>query len=65
MNTATLDNRISEFDTQQQADDYEAWLKKKIEEARVSPTVSHEEARVHFAAKRTERIVKLKNAAAS
>ncbi len=63
MESTALDYRISEFDTQQQADDYDIWLKKKITQARASPTVSHEEAMAHFAAKRAERIEKLKNAA--
>lgn len=65
MDHTALDYRISEFDTQQQADDYEAWLNKKIVEARASATVSHEEAMAHFSAKRAERIAKLKNAVAS
>ena len=55
MNTLTLDDRISEFPTRQEADDYAAWLEEKIDEARRSPVVSHEEAQAHFAAKRAER----------
>ncbi len=29
MESTALDYRISEFDTQQQADDYDIWLKKR------------------------------------
>lgn len=65
MNTLALDYRISEFPTQQEAENYDSWLLAKIEEARNAPTLSHEEALAHFAAKRAERLEKLKNAAAS
>lgn len=56
MNTLTLDYRISEFPTQQEADDYDSWLLAKIEEVRTAPEVSHEKALSHFAAKRAERL---------
>ncbi len=64
MSTIELDYRISEFNTQQEADDYDAWLLKKVEEARKSKLVSHEEAMEHFATKRAERLERLKNAPA-
>ncbi|WP_373746537.1 hypothetical protein [Neisseria dentiae] len=32
MKTVALDYRISEFDTRQQADDYDIWFRKKVEE---------------------------------
>lgn len=65
MNTAVLDYRISEFETQQEASDYDTWLAETVVEARKSPTVSHDEALVHFAAKRIQRMEKLKNASSA
>ncbi|HFC8536279.1 TPA: hypothetical protein ACFP4Y_000610 [Neisseria bacilliformis] len=62
MTTMTLDDRVSEFETRADADDYGRWLHEKIREARQSPVVSHEEAQAHFAAKRAERLGKLSDA---
>lgn len=56
MDNLALDCRLSEFQTQQEADEYNSWLHAKIVEARNSETVSHEEALAHFAAKRIERL---------
>ena len=64
MNSLSLDYRLSEFATKQDEDAYGAWLHAKVAEARRSPTVSHEEAMAHFAAKRAERLKKLQNATA-
>ncbi|HFC8550088.1 MULTISPECIES: hypothetical protein [Neisseria] len=62
MTTAVLDYRLSEFDTVQEAEDYDTWLTRKVEEARNAEIVSHESAMAHFAAKRSERLKGLKNA---
>ncbi|MDO4907817.1 hypothetical protein [Neisseria sp.] len=32
MNAAASDYRISEFDTQQEAEDYDVWFREKVEE---------------------------------
>lgn len=32
MITATLDYRISEFDTQKEADEYDVWFRQKVED---------------------------------
>ncbi|ASK27161.1 hypothetical protein BG910_04885 [Neisseria chenwenguii] len=32
MSNVVLDYRVSEFDTQQQADDYDVWFRQKVEE---------------------------------
>ncbi|WP_304716910.1 type II toxin-antitoxin system RelB family antitoxin, partial [Neisseria viridiae] len=65
MTTAVLDYRLSEFDTVQEAEDYDTWLARKVEEARDAEIVSHEDAMAHFAAKRAERLKGLKNASAA
>ena len=45
MNT-TLDPRISEFETQEQADNYDRWFRAKVQEAIDSkkPRLPHDEA---------------------
>lgn len=62
MNTTVLDYRISEFTTQQEANDYDTWLLQGIEKARKSKVFSHDEAMAYFAAKRAERLERVKNA---
>lgn len=57
-----LDPRLSEFDSPDEADSYRQWLESKVEAARASPTVSHEEALAHFEQQRMKRLGRLKNA---
>ncbi|STZ76963.1 type II toxin-antitoxin system RelB family antitoxin [Bergeriella denitrificans] len=61
MNTLKLDPRLHEFDNTQAANEYDTWFRAKVAEARQAPTVSHEAALAHFAAKRAERLEKLKH----
>jgi hypothetical protein len=46
MNTTTLDPRVSEFETQEQADSYDRWFRAKVQEALDSkrPVLPHDEA---------------------
>ncbi len=46
MNTAVLDYRISEFDTQKEADEYDIWFRAKVEKSMndTSPNLPHDEA---------------------
>jgi hypothetical protein len=46
MNTTTLDPRVSEFETQEQADGYDHWFRAKVQEALDSkrPALPHDEA---------------------
>lgn len=57
-----LDPLVYEFDNQNEADDYHAWLTAEVEEARKSPVVSHEEAVNRLDANRAHLLEKLKNA---
>lgn len=63
MNTTTkLDSLVSQFDTQQEADEYAAWLTKKVEKALQSKTwYTHEEVVARAAQRRAELLVGLKN----
>ncbi|EGZ50895.1 type II toxin-antitoxin system RelB family antitoxin [Neisseria wadsworthii] len=57
-----LDPRLSEFDTEKEAESYNRWLKNKVESARSAPVVSHEEALAHFEKQRIKRLERLQNA---
>ena len=61
----TLDFRLSEFDTQSQADTYDAWFHAKIAAARQSqaPAIPHDEVVARARARMAERMDKLKAAA--
>lgn len=64
MNTAKkLDPLVSQFDTQQQADEYGQWLTKKVEKALKSKTWhTQEEVVANAARRRAELLTELKNA---
>ncbi len=46
MDTITLDQRVSEFETQEQADSYDRWFRAKVQEAIDSkrPSLPHDAA---------------------
>ncbi|WP_066570563.1 hypothetical protein [Snodgrassella sp. CFCC 13594] len=64
MNTAlNLDPIVSQFDTQQQADEYNQWLTKKVEASLASDKWhSHEDVIAYSAHRRAELLSGLKNA---
>ncbi len=63
MNTLKLDPIVSQFDTQQQADDYGQWLTKKVETALKSKTWhTHDEVIDIALRRRAELLTELKNA---
>jgi hypothetical protein len=45
MSTATLDPRISEFETEEQAASYDAWFRAKVQEAidDTRPRIAHDQ----------------------
>ena len=62
MNTV-LDSRVSEFETQEQADSYDRWFRAKVQEAIDSkkPRIPHDEV-VRRMAERLERLRQSKTA---
>jgi len=63
MNTVALDPKISQFETQEQADSYDRWFRAKVQEAIDSkkPRIPHDEV----IRRMNERLAKLRQAKAA
>jgi len=63
MNTVLLDPKISQFETQEQADSYDRWFRAKVQEAIDSkkPRIPHDEV----IRRMNERLAKLRQAKAA
>lgn len=63
MNTVALDPKISQFETQEQADSYDRWFRAKVQEAIDSkkPRIPHDEV----IRRMNERLAKLRHTKAA